>query len=176
MKPPPGKRPRLAPAMAPVIDETGLKKARTALLRLLGYRQQSRREAEEYLRRKGCGDELIAVLLEEMERWGYIDDRRYAEEYIDSCLRRGLGPIRARHTLIARGIDRQLVERELACRYPPEQERSLARRLLERRIAPGDDLNDRRWLRRQAAYLLRRGFHERTVTGAIRECRSPDGE
>lgn len=152
-----------------MIDEAALKKARSGLLRLLGYRQRSRQEAEEYLQRKGFDGEVIAAVLEEMERWNYIDDRRYAVEYIESCLRRGLGPLRARHTLISRGVNRDIVEEELARHYSPEKESSLARTLLMKRAASGADLSERRWIRRQAAYLQRRGFHERVVAKTIRE-------
>lgn len=153
-----------------MIDETALKKARSGLLRLLGYRERSRQEAEEYLQRKGFDSELIAAVLAEMERWNYINDRRFANEYIESCLRRGLGPLRARHALLTKGVDRETVEEGLARHYSPEKESSLARKLLLKRVSSEADLKERRWIRRQIAYLKRRGFHERIIVKTIREC------
>ena len=44
---------------------------RQGLLRLLSYRQRSRQEAEEYLRRKGFDDKLITTVLAEMEPVSY---------------------------------------------------------------------------------------------------------
>lgn len=153
-----------------MIDPAALKKARTGLLRLLGYRQRSRREAEEYLQRKGFDGDLIAVVLREMERWNYLDDRRYTLDCIESSLRRGFGPLRVRHTLISRGVHRDIIEEELARHYSLEKESSLARTLLKKRAASGNDPNEIRWIRRQAAYLKRRGFHDRVVARTIREC------
>ena len=152
-----------------MVDETALKKARSGLLRLLSYRQRSRREAQEYLQRKGFSDKVIAFLLKEMEQWSYIDDRRYAIDYTESCLRRGLGPLRARRDLISRGVSRDIVEEEVPRQYSPEIELSLARGLMNRRTCPEDDWSDMHLVRRQAAYLQRRGFHENVVVKVIRE-------
>lgn len=152
-----------------MIDESTLNKARSGLLRLLSYRQRSRQEAEQYLKRKGYGAELIALLLEEMERWNYIDDRRYAADYTESCLRRGLGPLRVRHDLLSRGVSRQIVDEEVLRRFSPEEERSLARTLLNKRAKTEEDWSDRSWIRRQAAYLLRRGFQKSVVFKVVRE-------
>lgn len=152
-----------------MIEEKTFVKARTALLRLLSYRSRSRQEAAEYLRRKGFDDGIVDSVIEEMERWGYIDDHRYAVDYTESCLRRGLGPLRVRHNLLSRGISRELAEQEIARCYSPEEEQALARELLGKRNASGDDLNDKRWIRRQAAYLQRRGFREGVVVRVIRE-------
>ena len=152
-----------------MVDETALKKARSGLLRLLSYRQRSRREAQEYLQRKGFSEKVIAYLLKEMEQWNYIDDRRYAIDYTENCLRRGLGPLRARRDLISRGISRNIVEEEVPRQYSPEIELSLARTLLNKRTGPDDDWHDIRLVRRQAAYLHRRGFRESIVIKVIRE-------
>ena len=150
-------------------NETALKDARSGLLRLLSYRQRSRQEAEEYLRRKGFDDKLITAVLAEMEQWNYLNDRRFAVEYIENCLRRGLGPLRAQHTLLSRGVDRKTVEEELARYYSPEIESSLARNLLMKRASSGGDLTEKRWIRRQVAYLQRRGFHEGVIVKTIQE-------
>ena len=64
-----------------MIEEKTFVKARTALLRLLGYRSRSRQEAVEYLRRKGFNEGIVDSVIEEMEQWGYIDDHRYIIDY-----------------------------------------------------------------------------------------------
>lgn len=159
-----------------MIDEKAFLKARSALLRLLSYRSRSRQEAVAYLQRKGYCSEIVDGVIGEMIKWGYIDDRRYALDYTESCLRRGLGPLRARRDLLSRGISREIVEQELSRCYSTEEEQELARKLLIKRSAAGDDLNDIRWIRRQAAYLQRRGFREGVVVKVIRERCSDPGE
>jgi len=150
-------------------DEAALKKARSRLLRLPGLRARSRQEAEEYLRRKGFERDVISAVLAEMEQWRYIDDRRFTDEYLEYCLRRGWGPLRASLALRAKGIARDTVEEALARHYSPEKERALARELLAKRnLAPGEE-PDRNWLRRQAAFLQRRGFHDQVIRELLQE-------
>lgn len=152
--------------MAP---EAALKKARAGLLRLLGYRQRSWREAEEYLQKKGYDEQIIAAVLEEMERWNYLDDRRFARDCIESGLRRGIGPHRVRYSLLAKGVHRDIVEEELGRLYSAEQELALAQSLLSKRELTKNDTTEARWMRRQAAYLQSRGFSGGVAQRIIRE-------
>lgn len=150
-------------------EEKTLKKARSALLRLLGYRGRSRREAEEYLQRKGFDSDVVDTVLKEMEAWRYIDDRSLTGELIESFLRRGWGPLRARFVLLSRGIPRPMAEEGIGQFYSPEVEESLARKALAGRMEPGAEDVDRGALRRHIAYLKRRGFHDQVIIKALRE-------
>lgn len=150
-------------------EEEALKKARTGLLRLLSYRGRSRREAEEYLERKGFDPAVSAAVLKEMEEWRYIDDKSFTAEFIESCLRRGWGPLRARFALISKGIPKNLVERGIKHYYSPEEEQLLARKALAKRAAAHTEKADRSWIRRQIAYLQRRGFHDQVIRNALKE-------
>lgn len=150
-------------------DEAALKSARSRLLRLLSYRGRSRREAEEYLQRKGFDSAVISAVLAEMEQWRYIDDRRFTGEFIESCLRRGWGPLRVRFALRSKGIDKETVEEGIERYYNPEEERAMARKVLAKRIASGADREDRGWLRRQISFLQRRGFHDQVIIKVLQE-------
>lgn len=150
-------------------DEAAMKNARSRLLRLLSYRSRSRQEAEEYLQRKGFDETVIAAVLTEMEQWRYIDDHRFTDEFLESCRRRGWGPLRARFALISKGISQKMVEEGLERYYSPEEERNLARKVLAKRISPDADLTDKGWIRRQAAFLQQRGFHDRVIIKTLQE-------
>ncbi|MGB4215013.1 MAG: regulatory protein RecX [Dethiobacteria bacterium] len=150
-------------------DEAALKKARSRLLRLLSYRGRSRREAEEYLQRKGFDSAVISAVLAEMEQWRYIDDRRFTEEFIANCQRRGWGPLRARFALLSKGISRETVEEGIALYYSPEKERTLAHKVFSKRNPYGADEPDRGWIHRQAAFLQRRGFHDQVIRQVLQE-------
>ncbi len=150
-------------------DETALKKARSRLLRLLSYRGRSRREAEDYLQRRGFDSAVISNVISEMEQWSYIDDRRFAVEFIESCLRRGWGPLRACFALLAKGISRETVDESIAHYYSPEKEAAMARKVLSKRVSSGADRTDKGWIRRQVAFLQRRGFHDQVICKILQE-------
>ena len=149
--------------------EEALKKARSRLLRLLSYRGRSRREAEGYLQRKGFDDAVIAAVIAEMEKWRYIDDRRFTDDFIESCLRRSWGPLRVRFALRSKGIARELVEEGLERYYSEETEMLLAGKVQAKRTVPGAGGSDKGWARRQIAYLQRRGFHDQVIYKIMRE-------
>lgn len=150
-------------------DEAALKDARSRLLRLLSYRARSRREAEEYLQRKGFDSAVISAVLAEMEQWRYIDDRRFTGEFIECCQRRGWGPLRASLALLSKGISREIVEESISLYYSPEKERDLARKVFAKRNPSCADEPDRGWVRRQAAFLQRRGFHDQVIREVLQE-------
>lgn len=150
-------------------DEKVLKRARSGLLRLLGYRARSRKEAEEYLERRGFESTVISAVLKEMEQWHYIDDQNFTSEYIESCLRRGWGPLRVRFALLSKGVSSETVTGGLESHYSPVTEESLARRVLTKRVACDDRERDKKWVRRQIAYLQRRGFHDQVIIKALKE-------
>ncbi len=150
-------------------EDQALKKARSVLLRLLSYRGRSRQEAEEYLQRKGFNSATIDTVLGEMEAWRYIDDRSFTGELVESCLRRGWGPLRARFALISKGIPRHMAEEGIAQFYSQEVEESLARRALAGRADSGAADMDRSSLRRHIAYLKRRGFRDQVIIKVLRE-------
>ncbi len=150
-------------------EDKELRKARAGLLRLLGYRARSRREAEAYLQKKGFDSAVIETVLGEMEKWRYIDDCSFTAGLIESCLRKGWGPLRARFALLSRGIPRPRAEEGIEQYYGPGVEESLARGILEGRIDPGAEVMDRGSIRRLAAYLKRRGFRDRVIMKILRE-------
>jgi regulatory protein len=149
-------------------DET-LQKARSRVLRWLSYRSRSRREAEQYLERKGFSGPIVNAVIAEMQEYRYIDDARFTEDYIQSCLGRGFGPNRARMDLKKRGIGRDLIADGLAKFFHPEQDLKRAISLLEKRVSGDTDCRDQKWLRRQVAFLKARGFNESVIMKAVQQ-------
>jgi regulatory protein len=66
-----------------VRDETA-ERAYGAALRFLSYRPRSRREIENYFRRKKIDPEMVPVVLERLERVGLVDDRAFATFWIEN--------------------------------------------------------------------------------------------
>jgi regulatory protein len=150
-------------------EETALRQARYQVLRLLSRRQRSIREVELFLRRKGFEGPVIEASIREMLRLDYLNDSRYAGELLHSFLRRGFGPFRARLELERRGIEREIIENGITRFFHPEEDLQRARSLVAKRTVTGPAKGDARWLRRQAAYLQRRGFDRRVISAVLRE-------
>jgi regulatory protein len=152
-----------------LVEDEALKKARSSLLRWLSYRSRSCWEAEQYLERKGFSGPVVEAVLAEMLEYRYLDDTRFTAEYIQSCLRRGLGPNRVRMDLKNRRIAREILAEGLSQFFSPEQDLIRAISLLEKRIEPENAYRDQKWVRRQAAFLKGRGFNDAVTIKAIQQ-------
>ncbi len=77
---------------------------REAALRILDYGDNTKQELFDKLVRKGFDAPLIRAVLEGFQEAGLMDDRRYAEHYIQSALESGKGPVWIRERLLRKGI------------------------------------------------------------------------
>jgi regulatory protein len=120
------------------------------------------------LERRGFGAALIEQALEALRERGYLDDERYAREFVRVHVGRGQGPLRIRYELVGLGLSTALAESALQ-QHAEEQGSwgTLARRVRQRRF--GEQWPAERSERaRQARFLQSRGFspdHIRTALG-----------
>jgi len=127
-------------------------------LRFLSYRPRSEKEVRDHLWRKvqrekldygGESGELITKVIDRLRERGYVDDAAFASWWVEQRLRYNpRGKMLLRSELYAKGIERSLVEAELA-HYSKEDEISWARRLVGKKGISSEKL---------AGYLSRRGF------------------
>jgi len=148
-----------------------LGKARARMLRWLSYRPRSCKEAQRYLEQKGFSGPVAEAVLAEMREYRYLDDERFADEYVQNCLRRGFGPIRARFDLQNRGVNRQTIDTVVERYFNREQDLKRAVALLQKRLADDGCRHDQKWLRRQASFLKSRGYGEATISKALQQFR-----
>ncbi|MEW5785337.1 MAG: regulatory protein RecX [Bacillota bacterium] len=151
-----------------MIDDTFKKKARSMVLRWLGYRQRSLRETRAYMEKKGFYGLIIDQVITELLEYGYLNDECFAADLIRSYLRRGFGPRRARLELLSKGIDGATIERLIAEHFDSAGDLARAGEILHKR-ANSSAVIDERWIRRQAAFLARRGFQDSIILKAIRD-------
>lgn len=147
-------------------DPGNVQAAMARALRFLGGRDRSRQEVRNYLVRAGFGSTVIEEVVARLENWGYLNDRRLAEEWISFRLARGqAGKERLRHELYRRGIAATTVNEVLAA-ISAETEGEAALAAAERwlgRTARADPVSgsqeDLAGLRRRLwAFLVRRGY------------------
>ncbi len=153
-------------------EEEALKKARNLILRLLTFRARSRREAFDYLKQKGFSEEICSSIVKEMEDYGYINDEQFAEDFIAGRKARGHGIKKVRYELYMKGIDEGLIDQKVANSFDPDEDLARIKEILEQRRTrtarveePGEE-NERR-LRREAAFLKRRGFQDNLIMKAL---------
>jgi regulatory protein len=152
-----------------LVDENVIRKARYRVIRWLSYRQRSRHEVSDYLARKGYPEAVIETVLAEMGNFGYVDDSRFADELLQVCVRRGYGPKRARWELRKRGLDEEIAIEKLAQYFDPDEDLARVREILDHRALLYKCEPDERWIRRQVAFLKRRGFQDTVIIKALQD-------
>jgi len=155
-------------------EEEALKKARNMVLRLLTIRARSRKEVSDYLERKGFSDQVSAFIVQEMEGYGYINDEQFAEDFIAGRKLRGHGIKKVRYELYMKGLDEDLIDKKVGEHFNPEEDLARIKEILEQRTArraridqPCEDRE--RHLRREAAFLKRRGFQDNLIMKALKD-------
>jgi len=175
------RRPRAAPARGPgdgaapdAAADAGqsagdpLDKVLATAIAWLARRDHCGAELATRLERRGFGAALAGQALEALRARGYLDDERYAREFVRVHVARGQGPLRIRYELSGLGLAKALAESTL---QQHAQEHggwgALARRVRQRRF--GDEWPAEALERaRQARFLQSRGFspdHIRTALG-----------
>lgn len=99
---------------------------------------------------------------------GYLDDARFAQQWVEARSARGYGPARLAAELGARGVAAALVKAALA-RLEPGGELERARATARRRLPALRGARQDRAASRLRDHLLRRGFGATTVARVVRE-------
>lgn len=84
----------------------------TALSKL-NYRMRSKAELKKALADLDYDTEEIAETIEELESFGYVDDRRFSEEFIRSSARKNWSSSRIIRALREKGISKDMAEEAL---------------------------------------------------------------
>jgi regulatory protein len=147
------------------LDAEEVKRATDVCLKLLSLRARSRHELLTALERKGFSEPVREAALGEVERWGYLDDARFARDRAAVLLQRGkYGPRSVEQRLQAHGLSPEQA-REAVSEATGSVEFdavAAARQVLERRGLLGRPLEPKE--RARAARLLdSRGFSPEVI-------------
>ena len=147
-------------------EQDDAESAYTRALHFLSFRSRSIQEMRDYLTRKGCSQELAAVVLSRLEGEGYLNDARFSREWVEnrSAFRpRGVSLLKAE--LRHKGIPNETIESALAQADLQESELALkaARRVAGRYAA----LPQETFRLRLGAFLQRRGFSYAVVASVL---------
>ncbi|MFQ5585921.1 MAG: regulatory protein RecX [Thermodesulfobacteriota bacterium] len=152
-------------------DWDDLTEAKGVALTYIAYRSRSIGEVREKLKRKGFDTSTIDEAIVRLTELGYLNDRRFAEEWVDSIARsKRWGKRRIVQGLIARGIERGIIE-EAVKGFDGEREAALARSALQAWYGKLPRRGREPLKQRSSAYrhLTRRGFSSETVLAVMDE-------
>ena len=140
------------------------KRAVERVVRLLKEKDYTEAELMRKLRLSYCPEECARQAVQWALERHYVDDRRYAENYI-RWHAEGKSRRRILLDLQEKGVPREVAE-ELLETTPPDEEAQILRELRKRRFDPENaDLKERK---RTAAFLMRKGYSWAQIESALR--------
>ncbi|MEX2124499.1 MAG: regulatory protein RecX [Woeseia sp.] len=135
----------------------------------LARREYGQSELRAKLAGAGFDEQTAASAVLQLAREGLQDDRRFVENFIQSRIHQGKGPVRIRLELGQRGVDAAMVDELLE--DGREDWAALARRVRLRKFGAGLP-GDFREKARQMRFLQYRGFEQTQIQAAV----APDGD
>ncbi|GGF35779.1 hypothetical protein GCM10010922_08660 [Microbacterium sorbitolivorans] len=133
------------------------RRAEQRLVRALGSRGLSEREARDRLRRDGVESEIAEDIIDRLLRVGAIDDDILAEQLVyQATNRKGQGRKAVAQSLVKRGLSRDAIDRAIESLPDDDEERALE--FARSKSGPLSRLDHDTALRRLVGQLSRRGF------------------
>lgn len=132
----------------------------------MARREHSDQELVLKLGRRGFSKALIGEVIAELKAEGWQDQRRFVESFIRACTGRGIGPLRIRFELKAKGAPTDLIEEvlsELAIDW-----RQAAQAVYRRKYKSLIPLTEKERARRYR-FLAQRGFAAEHIQTLLEE-------
>jgi regulatory protein len=160
-----------------LIYEAELSKAKSYVYRILGKRMYTCKEVKDKLVERGYLDEIVQDVIATLERYGYLNDKNYAEEWIQSRLRSNpKGKYVLRQELARKGIEDSIIVDALGQEFDESKEQDMALELAQRKIKlyKNDDPASAR--RKLQGVLFRRGFNSEMINAVIEQVMGEESE
>ena len=151
-----------------IMEQVLPKRAKLRAMSLLKSREYTTKQLYDKLKRGDYPENVIREALDYVEGFHYIDDLRYAGNYIS-----GHESVRSRRRieqdLLNRGIDRAVLEQawqEWEAQGGIQDEETMIKELFRKRGYDPENA-DRKEIQRMGAFLMRRGFSGESVRKAL---------
>lgn len=146
--------------------EKQLEKAKEYIYSLLSRRMYTKKEIINKLKKKRFSEDVLNSAIATVERYGYIDDKRFAEEWIRSR-RHKEGNLSLRYELLSKGIEREIIDEVLDQFKDGQDEMDIALSLAYRRIELYRNDDPKSVMRKIYNFLIRHGFSSETAYKVI---------
>jgi SOS response regulatory protein OraA/RecX len=149
-----------------MIDEAEPEAAMNRALRLLGHRDRSTAELAGRLSEDGFATSIVTSVTERLADYGYLDDVRFAADYVRSKRSAGWGRRRIANGLSEKGVDPELAVRSLDTHAPEDDEIERAWNAIRTL-----DISDHRSSDKALRRLVSRGFSYEVARAALERSR-----
>ena len=150
--------------------------ARVKALGLLAIRERSSEELRMRLRGAGFTPETIDGVILRLQEIGYLDDLKFARDYVAEKRRSGWGDRRVRQELMRKGVGREAIETVLAEDLADDEAASeqweVLLALVRRRFGSEFRTDSGAAERRLAGFMARRGYDWDRIAETARILRS----
>lgn len=132
------------------------------VLNLYSYRMRTEWEVRDYLRRKNATDEQVTTIIAKCQKFGYVDDRRFAEAWVESRrLGKPTSQRKLRSELSAKRVSSSVIDDVLADDKVETDEQQVLQRLVAKKRQRYPD--DTKFMQ----YLARQGFNYGDIKSAL---------
>ena len=140
------------------------KNARAYALKLLSYSAKTNKEIRDRLNTRGFNSDTVTNVLLELNKAGYIDDNKIAEDIARiTLIRKGRGKAAIKYTLHKRGVENDIIE-NIIDSISVEQEAQAALNYCTKRIKYSNDAEKLKIYE----ILRQRGFSEEAVEQTVK--------
>ncbi len=145
-----------------ILAQDAIDRAVTTAMRALEQRMQTGKELRTRLLRKGFDPAAIDAALERLAKYGYLNDERFAELWIENRLaHRPRSKRMLEQELRQKGVDREIVQETVAS--SEIDDRAAALDLATRRLKSVHGLPPQEQRKKLTGILARRGFDYGTI-------------
>lgn len=149
-----------------IISEYELSKNLDKVLNFLSFRPRSKKEIENYLKKKNLGEDEKKLILKKLEKLKMINDLEFAKFFVESRVKfRPKGKRLMAAELVQKGIARQIIEKVL--QDAEISELDLAKEAISKNLPKFLKLPKFEAKNKIAQFLARRGFPWETIKTII---------
>lgn len=149
-----------------ILREVLGKRSRLRCMNLLKSMDRTESQLREKLALGGYPSEVIDQAIAYVKSYGYVDDERYARQYLE-CYRGRKSRQQIRQELRRRGISRELIQMAEEAEEPADEKAMIRRWIAKKKI----DLNKAGSsdLRKLYMFLMRKGFASGDISKVLKE-------
>lgn len=141
------------------------KRVKKRALALLEKMDRTEKNLREKLSQNGYPEDLIEDAILYVKRYHYIDDERYADQYI-AYRQKQKSALQLRQELMRKGIDRAVIERAMEQEYDSDDREKILLFLKKKGYEP--EQTDRSRQQKIYASLMRRGFRSEDILSCMK--------
>lgn len=156
------KSPSSEEELAAILDKIELNGARQYALKRLAMQAYWSGALRKLMEERGIGTAIIDSVLEECQRYGYINDEEWVNGFIEGQKRKRVGPRMIAQKLRAKGVPEHMYEDSLDEDSPAER----LRELIESKYAKRN-LSDYKERQKVVASLMRKGYELNDIFAAL---------